>query len=260
VPVAVSLGTIREAKDAAGDFFRSAQQQKHQYQGIWVVAPDGKVLAAHHEFKSTKTWARELLATLGEARAATGDLAPRKAPPTEPLPYRGVGVRPDGTVSLAAYTRLLHNGRPAFTPLLDTLTLSSTEWAALAPPEPAAGKRWTVTEKVARRFSRCLSADNGKDTLSRPEHVTAVTLAGVVERVDRDGIAWLSYTGRIAGVDGPEGKARRGNAEITGAGTFDTKRKQQFWLALVFEGVYRHHPPYDEPRQLVTAVEWRLER
>ena len=48
VPVALNLYEVRDDKGAAGDFFRAVQKQNpDQYQGVYVVAPDGKVLASH---------------------------------------------------------------------------------------------------------------------------------------------------------------------------------------------------------------------
>ncbi len=41
VPVAVNLYKVRAAKDASGELFRSIQRQKDQYQGIWIVSPEG---------------------------------------------------------------------------------------------------------------------------------------------------------------------------------------------------------------------------
>ena len=48
VPVALNLFVIREQRDAAGDFFRAVQKQRPaQYQGLYLVAPDGKVADAN---------------------------------------------------------------------------------------------------------------------------------------------------------------------------------------------------------------------
>ena len=49
MPVALNLYKIREARGEGGDFFRSVYKQKPQYQGLWVVSPDGKALASHQE-------------------------------------------------------------------------------------------------------------------------------------------------------------------------------------------------------------------
>ncbi len=53
VPVALNLYEIRKAKGPGGDFFRNVQKQRPaQYQGLYLVAADGKVLASHQNFTS----------------------------------------------------------------------------------------------------------------------------------------------------------------------------------------------------------------
>src|SRR5437763_2991361 len=97
VPVAQNLYVIRQQKDAAGDFFRGVQKQRPaQYQGLYLVAPDGKVLASHQNFRSDKTWSREVLADLGPGLKAFGTVQPRETGRSDPLPRRGRGVRSDG--------------------------------------------------------------------------------------------------------------------------------------------------------------------
>ena len=49
--------------DDAGELFRSARKQKSQYQGFWIISPDGKVLSAHHEH-SDKRWTEEVLTAI----------------------------------------------------------------------------------------------------------------------------------------------------------------------------------------------------
>ena len=49
VPVAVNLYKVRRAKDAGGDLFRSIQRQKDQYQGIWIVSPEGQKAIADYK-------------------------------------------------------------------------------------------------------------------------------------------------------------------------------------------------------------------
>ena len=41
MPVALNLYKVRQDKSEAGDFFRSVQKQKPNYQGLWVVSPSG---------------------------------------------------------------------------------------------------------------------------------------------------------------------------------------------------------------------------
>jgi hypothetical protein len=116
VPVAVNLYKVRQAKDAGGELFRSVQRQKDQYLGIWIVSPVGKVLAGHHEFRSRETWTQEVLDTADTALKTFGAVPPRQVKSTDPLPFRGHGTQPDGTLCLAAYARQMLGGGGATSP------------------------------------------------------------------------------------------------------------------------------------------------
>ena len=74
VPVAVNLVKIRTDPDTK-DWFRSIQLQQDQYQGIWIVTAEGKVLAPEHPFHSwapTAT-AEEILDSLKRDMLAMAD-------------------------------------------------------------------------------------------------------------------------------------------------------------------------------------------
>ena len=76
MPVALNLYKVRQDRGEAGDFFRSVQRQKPNYQGLWVVSPGGKVLAAHQDMSSMSDprgkWARKALADLEAGLKAFG--------------------------------------------------------------------------------------------------------------------------------------------------------------------------------------------
>src|SRR5207249_4423658 len=116
-----------------------------------ILSPDGGLLAAHQDYKSAETWTPEVLATIDAALKACGPVPARQARPADPLPHRGAGVQPDGSVSLAVFTRYVAGGgrqcapaavesgslwlwngdlRPDGPPVIDTLTLSQAEWSA----------------------------------------------------------------------------------------------------------------------------------
>ncbi len=259
VPVAVNLYKVRRAHDAGGELFRSAQRQKDQYQGIWILSPEGKVLAAHHAVKDFKNWTPEVLDTLAAGLRAFGPVAPRQAEPTDPLPYRGVGVRPDGGVTLAISTRYLHQGRRDGPAVLDSLDLSAGEWAALAPPRTKVDAGWTVPEAVARRLCRALSPSSDQSTMPRPGEVTRVRLTGRVADV-RDGVVRMVYEGAIAARHTYEGKPSTGEARISGVAAYDRKAGRMMSLLLVFDGRHRAAPPYDQARETGAVVEWFRDR
>src|SRR5262245_41238898 len=145
---------------------------------------------------------------------AFGPVKPRQVKPTDPLPHRGIGAGPDGAVTLALYTRYLHQGRPDGPAVIDSLTLTAGEWGAFLPPAATAGTDWTLPEAVARRLCRGLSPSSDQSTMPRPREVTAVRLTGQVVEV-KEGLARLRYRGEIAAVHTYEGKASNGQARVT---------------------------------------------
>src|SRR5262249_46030469 len=135
IPVAVNLYEIRENRGPGGDLFRSVQKQMDQYQGFWVVSPEGKALAKKHQWNESdpEKHPKELVETMGEILKAFGSLKPRRVKPTNPFPYRGTGVQADGSVTLALYGRLVHNGQPDGPIMLDSVPLAAAEWAQFVP-------------------------------------------------------------------------------------------------------------------------------
>ena len=273
MPVALNLYTIREARGEGGDFFRSVYKQMPNYQGLWVVSPEGKALASHQEMKDLSHWRDKVLADLEAGCKAFGAIEPRRVGPAEPRPDRGVGARPDGGVTLAVTDKVIvvkdldrDLPRDAIGPtVLDGVTLTRAEWAGFAPPEEAEGSRWGVPEAVARRLFPVLSLSDS--TFRSPDEVTAVRLSGTVRSV-RDGVAHLSFKGRIAGVHhGTENEARKGQecsseARLLGrVGRYDVRTGAMLSLTLVWEGAFRNYPPYHEPPSRFGAVvEWRSRR
>lgn len=273
MPVALNLYKVRKDKGPAGDFFRSAQKQRTQYQGLWVVSPQGKVLAANHEMKhlaDRAKWTKSVLKDLKAGLEAFGEVTPRKAKRTDPLPHRGAGARPGGGVTLAVTNRWvivksLDKDPPRNTlgaTVLDSINLTDKEWAQLAPAKAEAGGKWEVPKETARKFFPLLSPS---DTVFRdPKEVTAVQLAGRVRKVE-GGVAYLSYEGRIAGThhgtkdEGKAGKKCSSEAKlIGGVGEYDVKAGKMRTLTLVFDGRWRNYAPYDHPPMRFGAVvEWR---
>ena len=272
VPVALNLYQIREDKGEAGDFFRAVQKQKPNYQGLWVVAPDGKVLAAHQETRGVTgdrgKWAHKVLADLEAGLRAFGPVTPRRVDEVRPLPHRGVGTRPDGRVTLAVTDRWVFVKDLARDPprdalgatVLDSITLTAEEWKGLAPADAKPGGTREVPEGTARKFFPLLSTS---DTVFRdPKEVTVVRLAGRVERVE-GGVAHLSYAGEIAAThvgtkdEGMAGQRCSSEAKLLGGvGVYDVKAGRMRSLTLVYDGRFRNYPPYDAPARFGAVVEW----
>jgi hypothetical protein len=282
VPVAVNLYKVRQAKDAGGELFRSVQRQKDQYQGIWIVSPEGQVLAGHQDFQSRETWTREVLDTANLALKAFGAAPPRQVKSIEPLPFRGHGTQPDGSVCLAVYARQMLGGgrrnvpanvavsrhwlwdgalRPDGPAVIDSLELTAKEWASLAPLKNQIGLTWTVPDAVARKFCRVLIPSNDQSGMPRPEDAKLARLEGTVASVE-DGQARIRLTGTWEAVHLQEGEAKRplrGAATAEGLAIYDINRRAMHSLLLVFSGGYGR--PKDEHVCAAGAVvEWQDKR
>jgi hypothetical protein len=259
VPVALNLYVIRQQKDMAGDFFRSVQKQRPaQYQGLYLVAPDGKVLASHQNFKSHKTWPEEVLADLQPGLRAFGSVQPREVRRSDPSPQRGKGLMPDGGVSLAIYLRYSIKRIPLRelpNPTIDTLILTPQELAQLAPTKLGHGASWDIPQKLAHRFSRVLGPGD-EDSMPRPHEVTSAKLTATVKAFE-GGTAFLSYEGTLTGSHLNQAKKRtRGEVKVTGAGRYDLTLGRLESLVWVCEGIYKAAPPYDQPRVYTGVIEW----
>src|SRR5436190_895462 len=174
VPVALNLYEIRKAKGKGGDFFRAVQKQRPaQYQGLYLVSPEGKVLASHQNFKSDKTWPREVLADLEPGVKAFGEVKPREVKRADPLPQRGIGIVKDGGVCLGVFLRYSIKNIPLRelpNPTIDSLILTADEWKTLAPAKTEAKHEWTVPEAVGRKFCRLLGPGD-ENSMPRPNEV-----------------------------------------------------------------------------------------
>jgi hypothetical protein len=272
VPVAVNLYEIRQAKGEAGDFFRSAYAQMPQYQGLWLLTPDGKVLTATLQGSgSAKEWPERILTALRSGLDDHGPIAPRRVRPTNPFPYRGTGVQADGSVTLAVSDRgiyvkdlaLLLKAQDAQV-FLDKLTLSASEWSALAPPDIQEGSQWAIPEVVGRRFYPLLNPYDIK--FGDPSEMTEFRLAGKVASV-RAGVAHLVYQGHLAGTHyGTQSEAQLGRQlradlkMIGGVGTYDLRSRRMLSLTWVWDGYHTNFftpPDHGQTGRFALVVEWR---
>jgi hypothetical protein len=271
----LNLYRIRQDKGEAGDFWRSVQKQKPNYQGLWLVSPEGKVLAAHQDMSSMSDprgkWAKTALADLEAGLKAFGPVTTRRIEKFQSLPHRGVGTTPDGQLTMAVTERWVivkdlsrEPSRDALgATVLDSINLTAEEWKGMVPVTPKSASEWAVPEATARKFFPLLSAS---DTVFRdPKEVTSVRVTGRVEKVER-GIAFLTYEGEIGAThrgtenEGKEGKQCSSSAKLLGGlGTFDLKAGRLLALTLVFDGHFRNYAPYDSPTRFGAVVEWSEE-
>lgn len=240
VPVAVNLYKIREDRGPGGDLFRAVQRQMDQYQGFWVVSPEGKALAKYHDWKGDPSVPQNqrVPMTLDAGLKAFGPVSPREAKPTDLLPYRGKGVRPDGKVSLALYGRLMAQGRPDGPMMLDSVTFEGAEWAAFAPPAKTKAQEWTVPETIARTLARSLLSPGDSGGVFRAEDFLQAELRARVESIE-EGKARIRLTGtwKAEGLYGGE-KGHPYGASATGDGValYDLEKRSMRSLIMVLNG------------------------
>lgn len=282
VPVAVNLYKARNAKDAGGDLFRSVQRQKDQYQGIWIVAPGGRVLAGHHDVQNHETWSQQVLATADAALKSFGTVEPREWTPTNPLPFRGWGVQPDGSVCLSVYARQMMGGGKAFAPssvpqsrlwvwdgdlrrdgpvVIDSLTLPAKQWSAFQPPKTEVGTTWSIPEEVSRRFCRVLVPSSDQSAMPLPEDAKVARMTATLDSAENG-----RMTVRISGVfdalhliEGDSTRPIRGVANAEGVLTYDSSQRELQSLLIVFHGAYGR-PEDGSANECGGVVEWHRSR
>ncbi len=275
VPVALDRHTIAGDKGETGSIFRSIYQQEPQYQGLWLVAPDGRVLGATGRVPGdVASWPQEALADLRTGMKKFGTIEPHRVTRVDSLPFRGKGVRPDGSVTLAVSDRRINvkNLSQEVPPdavgelLLGSVTLSAAEWSTFAPRNASVGSRWDIPEAVGGDFFPMLAVEMWE--FEKRSEVTEFELAGRVASV-QDGIACLVYRGHVAGDhdvtwDGGTKRSIKSTAlKLTGGvGTYDIRAGQMLSLAWVWDGVYfGYEKPSDRDRaprfRYAVVVEWR---
>ena len=256
------------------------QRQKDQYQGVWIVSPEGKVLSGRQDYRDFKNGSVELLETMDAGLKAFGEVTPREAKPTNPLPSRGVGLLPDGGVSLSLYGRQVLGGgrstipagvepscawywdgalRPDGPIMIDGLALSAGEWASFVPARVEAGATGEVSEGVARKLTRLLSASSDQSGMPRPEEAKVAELKATVESIE-GGVARLRLAGRWEMMHLVEGDAKRpqyGAATAEGTALYDIEGKSIRSLLLVFDGTIRSGRPDAAPNRTGAVVEWK---
>ncbi|GEM_PF-2333711 len=298
VPAAINLYRVRQANDGSRELFHSIQRQKDQYQGIWIVSPDGKVLAGRHDYNDFKNGARELLETIDASLAAFGPVEARRLNRAEKharavapgdtisaetisvlLPFRGRGVRDDGSVDLALYVRqVLGGGRETIPagvepgrawlwdgpyrtdgpPVIDTVSLSADQWRTFAPTTVEPNASWSVPEQVAREFTRLLTASSDQSAMPRPDDATVAKMECTVESVS-GGEARIRLSGQwemTHAIEQDKNRLLFGAATARGIAVYDTDARLLRSLLLVFDGTIRSGRADASPNRTGAVAEW----
>ena len=267
VPVALNANRIPD--DSGGAFFKKVMETNRWPQGLWIVSPEGKVLAFHYfQVKSGEAtaaskfrWIAETREVIQSAVKASGVVPrdTRRLAGWNPLPERGVGRRENGGVRLAVSATAFLKGKREGDPAVDSILLNAKEWAALRPAKLEAGAKWTVPKETAARLVPALSPHTDLIYVPQAKDATKAELSATVDSVDR-GVAKVRYSGNFETLhlrDGQEKFPVRTAASAQGVATIDAEKNELRSLLLVFDGQYRHVPPWDKPQSTGAVVEWK---
>jgi len=255
VPVAVDRWKAEDPRTAEARFLLPFLNQHPAEGSPCIYSPTGKVLGGFDGFNNMVPRMRTLIE---ESLNAFGPVAPREVKLVETHPFRGRGVMPDGSVSLAEYIRP-SAASLAFmntnTPVVSSVTLTAEQFAYFAPRQLVAGERWTLPDNVAKQLARVTSPMCYQHA-PQPDWVTSVGIEAEVLSIE-DGIARLGYQGRIESEHRVAGQLVSVQAaDLTGEGVYDCQTDSL--CSVLFVGAGELKWP-EAPEKLVDfdlLVEW----
>jgi hypothetical protein len=243
VPVAVNIYRMR-GEDPASKFFQSVQKQKYSYQGVWIVDPAGNVTLMALGEKNLEVRIKKFIDDIDRTVETFGPMKPRSVKWQDPQPWRGVGVQPDGKVTLALYVRHCSAREwenftpPQSLPGIDSITFDAEEWATFTPAKLQVGAALNIPGAVARKFNR--GVDGIWDVSVKPEHAKLAQLQAVVEAVDRKQ-ARIRLTGKVESswekpFNNPNKNTTHAWCDLEGTALYDVEKKELSSLLLLFRG------------------------
>jgi hypothetical protein len=259
----------RDPNSPSALLWKSIKQQKElQGQGLWIVAPDGQVIAGMSAeidgqpsdrvgsgpgapWRANPKFADAALVLMDEALKKFGPVTQRMAK-AEPFPFRGAGIKPDGGVRLIVYNKA-DNG------LVFSVNLSKDDWTTFMPTTLAVGTSWAIPAPVAKQFAPVLSPY--ADTRFRPrvDDVKVAQMRAEVVTQDQRG-AWIKLTGEWS-VDWVHDGNEHSIGSATGAGfaEYDIPAQSMRSLLIIFDGQYSYTTGGGKPRTTPNAavVRWR---
>src|SRR5260221_11982891 len=145
--VPFALNTNRVPEDEGGKFFKAVLRKQDWPQGLWVVSPEGKILAFHYfrgkpgetHAAGQERWIKETRAAIEDGLTAFGETEKRMVRTTNPLKNRGIGRLPGGGARLAVYAHGMLRRKKAGEPVVDSALLTGSDWSAFTRGEIAGG-------------------------------------------------------------------------------------------------------------------------
>ena len=264
--VPVALNADRLPDNAEGKFFRTLLKQWPQ--GLWVVAPEGKVLGFHyHKPKPGESysegqvrWVRETTAMLADAVKDAGPLPMRdaKAKP-DPFANRGKGTNPNGGVRLAVSVIQLRNGKQEGPPVVDSIFLTGEQWGEFRPKGTTkVDQEWALSEDAASRFAPAFSPMTDSIFSPKSEDVTKAKIIAKVERL-ADGIAAIRFSGNWETAHDRDKDPKfpiHTSATGEGIGVFDVRTGKLKSLVWLLSGEFQNGAK-GKSQRTAAIVEWK---
>jgi hypothetical protein len=142
--------------------------------------------------------------------------------------------------------------------VIDTAFLSAAEWRIFAPRNPRSGTRWSVPEKVARKFTRLLTASSDQSAMPQPDDAKLAEVECVVESVS-GGMAQIRLSGRwemVHTIEGDKSRLIFGAATAQGVAVYDVEADSLRSFLLVFDGTVRHGRADSPPNRTGAVAQW----
>ena len=251
VPVAMDYEIVQKNASPEARFVNRLVGSEGHTAGVYIFSPDGKKLGSGVSFGNMRVKTLRMIAASLEK---FGPVEPRKFEAIDLNPYRGIGVRPDGSVRLAEYVRQ-RDRLKIKSPVISSVRLSAKEFQAFAPRSATSGKVWTVPESVAKKLCRVASPMCYQHA-PQPDWVKAVTLKAKVGTIS-NGLMKVSYQGTMSTQRVLRGRAFSAQeVTLNGEGVYDLSERKMRSLLIVGSGTMRWLQGSTKPLAFDALIEW----
>lgn len=256
IPVALDYQKVLDRQTPEARFLLPLMKQRNQQQGLWIFSPAGKALGGFEGFGDMHGKTKRVIE---DALHSFGRVEPRKVVKVETHRHRGKGFRSDESVCLAEYVRRRERSKIS-SPVISSVILSKTEFAAFAPPNAVDTEQWTLPKSVAKKLCR-IASPMCYQHAPQPDWVKEITLTAKVRTI-RGGLAELSYEGKMSSErTWKNGKIlSQQTLTLSGEGVYDIGTRKMKSLLIVGVGTFRwpEEAP-DEPVRFDALIEWESE-
>ena len=254
VPVAINYERVQRGNSPEARFVRRLLGAEGDRQGVYIFSPSGRMLASGVSFGDMKAKTHRMI---DKAFGSFGPVQPRLVEKIQLNPYRGKGIRSDGSVRLAEYVRRLDKSNIS-SPVISSVVMSKDEFRTFAPVTAVKDAQWSIPISIAKKLCRVASPMCYQHA-PQPSWVTGVTLTATVESV-QDGKVRISYTGKLAAQRVIRGSAfSRQEVTFRGEGVYDSSHGRMEELLIVGSGQIRWLEEDTPPAPFDALVEWKRE-